>query len=215
MRDVARWIRARAEAPFLAVRLPRSTSFAFTADFITWQIPVWQRFLSPMKGQPNLQFLEIGSFEGRSAVWLLDNVLTHPAARLTCVDPFHQRAYEMRFDHNMRISGHAGQVIKLRGPSAEVLASLKDAAYQCIYVDGSHRAVDALMDAMQAWRLLEPGGILIFDDYEWEPERPPLDRPKLAVDLFLAALEGRYDVLHREYQVILRKCPVTSNRPAT
>ncbi len=32
--------------------------------------------------------LEIGVFEGRSTVWLLENILTHPSSTLTYVDTF-------------------------------------------------------------------------------------------------------------------------------
>ena len=36
----------------------------------------------------NWKILEIGSFEGSSAVYFSDNLLDHPDAELTCVDPF-------------------------------------------------------------------------------------------------------------------------------
>ncbi len=36
-------------------------------------------------------------------------------------------------------------------------------ASQVIYVDGSHKARDVIADAVLAWALLRPGGILIFD----------------------------------------------------
>jgi len=35
--------------------------------------------------------LEIGSFEGGSAAWFLCSILTHPTARLVCIEP--QRAW--------------------------------------------------------------------------------------------------------------------------
>ncbi len=57
----------------------------FTADWFSSHIPHWERLLRPLAGQP-IQALEIGSYEGRSAVWLLQEILTHPESRLTCVD---------------------------------------------------------------------------------------------------------------------------------
>lgn len=59
----------------------------FTSDFFKGNIPNWERWLAPFKGQP-VTALEIGSYEGRSACWLLENILTHPDARLLCVDTF-------------------------------------------------------------------------------------------------------------------------------
>ena len=63
----------------------------FTADGFSSHIPNWERWLRPLAGQPT-QVLEIGSYEGRSAVWLLQEILTHPESRLTCVDIWDQEA---------------------------------------------------------------------------------------------------------------------------
>lgn len=61
---------------------------AFTQDWFSKNIPVWERLFAPLKGRPNLQILEIGSFEGRSACWLLEHVLTGEGAGIDCVDTF-------------------------------------------------------------------------------------------------------------------------------
>lgn len=34
---------------------------------------------------------------------------------------------------------------------------------QVVYIDGSHAAKDVIADAVLAWALLRPGGVLIFD----------------------------------------------------
>ena len=39
-------------------------------------------------GRENLSFLEVGTLEGRTTVWLLDNILTDSKSRIHCVDPF-------------------------------------------------------------------------------------------------------------------------------
>ena len=36
--------------------------------------------------------------------------------------------------------------------------------FDFVYVDGSHLALDVLVDAALAWRLLSPGGVLVFDE---------------------------------------------------
>lgn len=66
--------------------------------------------------------LEIGSYEGRSAVWFLENILTHPTARIVCVDLFTRLPFELRFDHNIRISGAGDKVTKMKGRSETVLS---------------------------------------------------------------------------------------------
>jgi len=63
--------------------------YTYQVDWFTPQLPLWEKYLIPLKGLSNLSFLEIGSFEGRSAVWLLENILTDEASRIVCIDPFH------------------------------------------------------------------------------------------------------------------------------
>jgi hypothetical protein len=74
-----------------------------------------------------------------------------------------------------------------------------------IYVDGSHEAADVLADAVLAWPLLAPGGLLGFDDYKWQKFPEPERCPGVAIDGFLAAMRGRYRELHRGYQVWVQK----------
>ncbi|WP_162666955.1 class I SAM-dependent methyltransferase [Gemmata massiliana] len=59
----------------------------FTEDWFAYNVPVWARVLAPLVGKP-VRALEIGVFEGRSTVWLLENVLTHPDVSLTWTDTF-------------------------------------------------------------------------------------------------------------------------------
>lgn len=40
--------------------------------------------------------------------------------------------------------------------------------YDILYVDGSHLAADVLTDAILGWGLVKVGGIIIFDDYDFQ-----------------------------------------------
>lgn len=51
--------------------------------------------------------------------------------------------------------------------SQDWLCQLPVNAFDFYYVDGSHVAPDVMADAVLGWRLLKPGGIMVFDDYEW------------------------------------------------
>ena len=54
-------------------------------------------------------------------------------------------------------------------------------------------------------RLLKPGGLLIFDDYQYPLGKTTLDRPKPAIDAILEIFRYRYELLHQGYQVAIRK----------
>lgn len=183
----------------------------FQYDYFSNNIPLWTQFLEPLKGQP-VHFVEIGVFEGRSTCWLLDNVLTHPDSRLTWIDPFAYNSEfpecdltlaEEHFRHNTK--SRRGQLIEMKGISQEMLRKLPFASFDFIYIDGSHAAPDVLSDAVLAFPLLKPHGMLAFDDYHWKHFPDPRRNPKLAIDAFCSVFSGQFDLLHRGYQVWLRK----------
>ena len=189
---------------------------SYSADWFAGHAPLWERLLARYRGKPRLRFLEIGSFEGRSAVWLLTNVLTHPTSRLVCVDTFEGSDEHREMGMNLggvyerfleNVAPFAARVRVLRGPSQEVLRSrrLRSESLHFAYVDGSHRARDVLEDAVLAFRLLKPGGLLIFDDYCWGPGREETTRPRLAIDAFLSVYRDAYVLLHLGYQVAVAK----------
>ena len=184
---------------------------AFTADWVSYNLPVWTEVLGPLAGKP-VHALEVGVFEGRTSVWLLENVLTHPDATLTWIDTFEGSAehagadlagLEGRFRANTARFGAKvrGQVKK----SQEVLRGMAGERFDLVYLDGSHEAADVLADAVLAWPLLKPGGLLGFDDYGWRVFPEPERRPAPAVDAFLTCLRGRYAEVHRGYQVWVKK----------
>jgi predicted O-methyltransferase YrrM len=198
----------------IAVRpLSPSTSVAadakyeFTTDWVSREVNLWTEQLKHLKEKPNIHALEIGSFEGRSAIWFLENILIHPTSSITCVDIFdEQYAYEEKFDRNIEASGFAKKARKIKGASHKVLRELEWNSYDFIYVDGSHVAKDVLLDAVLSWDLLKVGGTIIFDDYQWEVDRyPPWRRPKIAIDAFMQVFQPYIQVLHKNYQVVLRK----------
>jgi predicted O-methyltransferase YrrM len=189
----------------VARRLAASPDLVFTADTTSAHERTWEACLSAFAGRPGVRMLEIGSFEGRSAIWFLQHVLTHPSSTLTCVDEWWSQAARVRFDHNLRVVGVAARVRALAVRSLDGLPSLRGERFDVVYVDGCHAAPAVLMDAVLAWDLLLPDGVLIFDDYRWRPDLPPGERPEMAIDAFLRLIDGRYDLLHHSHQVIIRK----------
>jgi predicted O-methyltransferase YrrM len=213
MLDALRWalrtsvdrLVARLTSHRVAAQLAKSQQYSFTEDWVSGQVEQWRLHFAKFAGRPNIRLLEIGSYEGRSAIWFLENIATHPTSELVCVDSFHDPRCEVRFDHNMKLCRAKGRVDKRRGHSETILPQLERASFDLIYVDGSHQASAVLLDAMLSWELLKPGGILTLDDYEWEPQLTPERRPQLAIDLFLRSYAGRYDLLYQGYQVAISK----------
>jgi predicted O-methyltransferase YrrM len=175
----------------------------FTADWHSSRIPLWEEHLCEFVGKP-VRFLEIGSHEGRSAVWLLQNVLTHAESTLTCIDPWPQDTAERRFDANIAETGQGDQLLKIKSTSFSALKELKP-PFDFIYVDGSHEARHVIEGAVLSFRLLRSGGILIFDDYWWRAKGAIRQPPKPAIDCFLELWSDCLELLHKRGQVVVRK----------
>lgn len=194
----------RREQARLERRLAGSAGYDFTSDWVSPHYESWGRLFAGLVDRP-LRMLEIGSYEGRSTVWFLEHVLRHPGSTMTCVDLFSTPSCDVRFDHNVRLSQSGAKVRKLKGRSGDSLLGLAGESFDVIYIDGSHDAADVLLDAVLSWPLLKAGGILLFDDYGWEPQLLPSERPQLAIDLFLESRKGQFELLRQNYQVAVRK----------
>lgn len=176
-------------------------NYQFTHDWFTHNIETWKAHLRPLMHYPQVHGLEIGSYEGMSACWLLDHVLTHPTAKLTCIDLYFQEAFEA----NVALTGADHKLIKRIGDSHQILAKLPPETYDFIYIDGCHLADHVQRDAMLAWRLLKVGGLMIFDDYEWIDPSHPGQETHRGIDAFLELAKPRLAVVYRGYQIIVRK----------
>jgi predicted O-methyltransferase YrrM len=188
---------------------------SFSADWTTWHFDNWCQWLQHLRAAP-VRILEIGSWEGRSALFFLNYF---PACHLVCVDTFggsiehHLNPYfaalapetERKFDAN--VASFAGRFEKRKGPSSLVLPQLaiEQRQFDIVYVDGSHRAADVYSDAALSWPMVAKNGIVIFDDYEFDQMEGELERPMLGIDIFLAAIDGQYRLLHKGYQVAIVK----------
>lgn len=185
----------------------------FTKTWFRGSEHLFQKHLQPLTGRSDLLFLEIGTFEGMAEKWMLENILTHPASGIHIIDPF---AYlgigdktinfndvEKNFLENMKL--HENKFILFKGTSEERLPELLNNRYDVVYIDGSHKARDVMFDATLSWLILKKNGILIFDDYTWGGVNPPHMRPRLAIDAFLGAYVGEYEILEQKNQVWLKK----------
>jgi predicted O-methyltransferase YrrM len=122
-------------------------------------------------------------------------------------------AVEKRFDHNcaVALAEWDVEITKYKGISVQNLAHWlveepKDhPTFDFIYIDGSHIAKDVLTDAVMAWPLLKPKGLMVFDDYMWGNPRDILRRPKPAIDAFTNMFAEEVDIIHVGYQLVVRK----------
>ncbi len=176
-------------------------NYQFTQDWFSSNIPIWKEHLQDLVNAAGIHILEIGSFQGMSTCWLLDQVLTHPTAKITCIDPY----FKPEFDQNIAQTRAAEKVRKIVGYSQNILGSLPTNFYDVIYIDGCHLATVALQDSLHSWRLLKIGGFMIFDDYDVNQPENPEQKAKIGIDQFLDWVQNSIQVKTEGYQLILKK----------
>jgi predicted O-methyltransferase YrrM len=204
--------------------------FTFTNNwFDTTAKGIWNEFLPQIKPE---KILEIGSYEGASACYLIEKLACDAEIEIHCVDTWSggiehkeggtaetdMRAVESRFNHNVNLAVElASKPVALvihKGPSDLCLAKLisegKTGYFDFIYVDGSHQAPDVLCDAVLAFRLLKTGGFMVFDDYLWSEGLPGgrdlLRCPKPAIDAFTNIYSRQLQILSAPlYQLYVQK----------
>lgn len=166
------------------------------------------------KGVKNPQILEIGSYAGISLIEILRNIPDSVGYALDCWKSYDENdllknlegmGVEGAFERNVRKAGLEKSVVKVKSDSQEKLVEYyRDwKKFDFIYVDGSHKAIDAYVDSFLSWKILNVGGIMVIDDYLMRGEM--FDVPLKGVDHFMERLEGSYKILHRGYRIFLEK----------
>lgn len=178
----------------------------YTTDWFSYSIPVWRDVVVPnLRHGAGRKFLELGSYEGRSAEWLLDNVMS-PGDELTCVDIWRWDEAEKRFDENV---GHRVKKVKRDGTQALLSLVQMGEKFDCIYIDGDHNGRVVLENAVIAWMLLPIGGVMVFDDYRYavpmQYSMGSIDT-RFGIDAFLDCYTLKIRVLHKTAQVVLVRC---------
>jgi predicted O-methyltransferase YrrM len=160
----------------------------FTADMTDGFERTWQRCEALAGWRPNT-WLEVGTYEGRSACWMIENKL-QPGSCLVTIDPFdawgdHRRSIMQGIaDGNLQDSAARHKV------AAQVVAGVLDedtaeslrveyGAFDGAYLDGPKDYVSALEASRLAWSLVKPGGVVIWDDVHWNEEQREHRREQL------------------------------------
>ena len=169
--------------------------YEYTEDYVTWNVEQWKKWFAHLIGKPGVKALEVGTYEGRSAVWFLENILTGPGASLVTCDIGCDAAKTARAKANL--SHFSNCRMDWRG-SQDVLPDLHASAdrYHFAYVDGSHDAPDVLRDMCAVWELLLPGGIMLCDDWQWTNRdwpQPPREAIEAWLRIYVRKIRG-YEV---------------------
>jgi len=185
----------------------------FTSDWFSHNDYRWNVYLEKFKDKPNVNFLEVGSYEGMSCLWLLKNILTHETAKITCCDTFYDEEYKNKNGRSLQdafmenTKGYSNKITLLDDYSFICLRKLieREKKFDFVYVDGCHSAKSVIEDAVLSFHLLKSGGVMIFDDYKWGKDLKITDKPQASIDAFLTIYAEYFHVLSISEQVVLER----------
>ena len=152
-------------------------------------------YLSKLK--PNFDYLEIGSYEGNSAIFVANSF---SKSNIYCVDNWNKTEeyrnhisfsdIENNFDFN---TANFKNIHKIKNSSNNFFLENKK-MFDTIYIDGYHHGSQVYKDCKNAWNFLKIHGYLICDDYIWDFYEDTKDNPCYAINRFLLEIKGRFKI---------------------
>ena len=176
--------------------------------------PNWFQYVSPYFDrkcpQGPIRALQIGTYTGDATQWLLENrnIVTiddvdtwegsqedqHESLDFSSVEQY----YDSRFKDNPKIIKHK--------MTSDQFFTNNTKTYNFIYIDGDHTALQTALDGFNAFKVLEPGGVIAFDDYLWAEGGKAFLEPMRGVNAFMEVCEGEMLCLENGYQMWFVKC---------
>ena len=154
--------------------------------------------------------LEIGSYEGRSAVFFL-KIFSN--SKITCVDTWSGSdehlnqnfdIIESFFDKNTRNYRINKRLIKIKDSSDNFFYN-NSQKFDLIFVDGDHSSEQVKKDLYNSWKILNNGGYLILDDYLWWYYKNLKENPSTPINSFIEQNRADINNLNIWQQVIIQK----------
>ncbi len=184
-------------------------SKSLTQDWFSHNSFDWEIVLKNFKDK-KFDYLEIGSFEGISAMYVLN---FYSKANICCVDSWSEfttgneglpiKIVEENFDKNLSLYQDKFEKFKMK--SNEFFSKNKK-EFDIIFIDGSHHANDVLEDCLESWKILKKDGIMIIDDYFWTGYENHLFNPIHGINNFFRSFKKYFNVLRvSKKQVFIKK----------
>ena len=162
-------------------------------------------------GNKNIKdILEIGSYEGRSAVFFLKFFQN---CNLTAVDTWsgsdehlnlNFKIIEKNFDYNTSFF-QKNNLLKKYKMSSNDFFKKNNKYYDLIYVDGDHSSDQVKIDINNSWKFLKQGGYLILDDYMWWFYKILSKNPSTPINEFIKENIAEISKITIWHQVIIKK----------
>lgn len=179
-----------------------------TTDYFSINTYYWNKILN--KNFKKFSYLEIGSLEGNSALYILKNHLTE---RVVCVDLWDLDNFltnaKNNFDNFLNnLKEFENKYSYFKKTSDHFFHDNKE-FFDVIYIDGWHGATQVTKDITNSWKFLRIGGVIICDDYFYEGDsykKSDKDIPAPVINNFIRENQKKLKILCvNNNQIFLKK----------
>lgn len=181
-----------------------------SAEWFFMHIPSWMIiFKKKLKIDFSKEYkiLELGSFEGLSTVFFLknfNNSIVYSVDSFT-FDENNDLDTSQNFALFKKNTDSFKSRLRINILRTDDFFAQNLETFDIIYVDAFHRYDYLIKDAINSFKFLNKGGILIFDDFMWNRYVDINDYPAKAVIEFYNLYKRDLEILLINYQVIFRK----------
>ena len=180
-------------------------NFVFTSpDWFLFKISLlFFYFKESKKKNKIINILEIGSYEGRSAIFFLN---FFNRSNITCVDPYFDSSYKNLnkiykiFRKNMKPFKN----FKIKKMLSSEFFFRNKNYYDLIYIDGSHDEKDVYNDLINAYSFAKIKSYILLDDFLWRKNsthKVPID----AINLFIKKYNKKVKIIYCYEQMLIQK----------
>jgi len=159
-----------------------------TTDYFSINAYYWNSIIK--KNLKDFTYLEIGSWEGNSALYILKNFDTK---KVICVDIWDMYNDEYQKEHLERYKNFRHNLSEFEQDfsffknTSDMFFKNNKENFDLIYIDGSHEAPQVYKDLCNSWNNLNLNGIIICDDYFYGDlySNKNKDIPAISINKFL------------------------------
>ena len=180
-----------------------------TSDYFSLNAYYWDLIIN--KNFNTFSYLEIGSWEGNSALYILENFKTK---KVVCVDIWDLYEDSYKNESFKRFENFQSNLLSYKDRysffknTSDIFFKDNNEKFDIIYIDGWHEAPQVYKDICNSWNCLNKDGIIICDDYFYGDIKSNLNinLPADSINRFILENENKVKVLNvNNTQVFIKK----------
>ena len=180
-----------------------------TTDYFSLNAYYWDLIIN--KNFNTFSYLEIGSWEGNSALYILENFKTK---KVVCVDIWDLYEDSYKNENFKRFENFQSNLLSYKDRysffknTSDIFFQDNNEKFDIIYIDGWHEAPQVYKDICNSWNCLNKDGIIICDDYFYGDIKSNLNTnlPADSINRFILENENKVKVLNvNNTQVFIKK----------